>query len=97
MTNELRTSIFNLPDPNEALTHSADLLAFFQPMREQQLWGRLFLNRDNWPFGSDRYEVYFGYTALLLAGIALFAVSKLRGQQHERMRQRRANYRLSER
>jgi hypothetical protein len=72
MLREVGGTTFVLPAPDEALRHSADLLAFLQPMRGQQLWGRLFLNRDFWPYGSERYEVYFTYTALLLAGVALF-------------------------
>lgn len=75
---ELRSTNYMLPAPDAALSHSADLLTFFQPMRGHQLWGRFFLNRDNWPYGADRYEVYFTYTALALAGIALFATRALR-------------------
>jgi len=78
MVKELRQTDSMLPTPDAAMTHSADLLTFFQPERGNQLWGRLFLNRDQWPYGSERYEVYFTYTALLLAGVALFATRKLR-------------------
>lgn len=75
---ELRTTSYMLPAPNAALSHSADLLTFFEPMRGQQLWGRFFLDRDNWPFGADRYEDYFTYTALFLGAVALFATRALR-------------------
>jgi hypothetical protein len=67
-----------LPAPDAALSNSADLLAFFQPVRGQHLWGHLFTNRREWPYGSNRYEVYFTYTALFLAGVALFATRALR-------------------
>lgn len=70
---ELRSTNYMLPTSDAALMHSADLLTFFQPMRGHQIWGSYFLNRDQWPFGADRYEVYFTYTALFLAGVALFA------------------------
>ncbi len=75
---ELRTTSYMLPAPDAALDNSADLLAFFQPERGNRLWGQLFLNRDNWPYGSNRYEVYFTYSALFLAGVALFATRALR-------------------
>ena len=75
---ELRTSSYILPAQNAALSNSADLLAFFQPPRDQRLWGRFFTNRQDWPFGSNRYEVYFTYTALALGGFALFATRRLR-------------------
>ncbi len=78
MFKELRQTDSMLPTADAAMTHSADLLTFFQPERGNQLWGGLFLNRDQWPYGSERYEVYFTYTALFLAGAALFATKKLR-------------------
>jgi hypothetical protein len=78
MVREVGGTTFVLPAPDEALRHSADLFAFLEPMRGQQLWGRLFLNRDFWPYGSERYEVYFTYTALILGAIALFATRLLR-------------------
>ncbi len=78
MLRELRTTDSMLPTADAALMHSADLLTFFEPMRGHKLWGQFFLNRDYWPFGADRYEVYFTYTALFLAGVALFATRKLR-------------------
>jgi hypothetical protein len=80
---ELRATSYMVPAPNAALTHSADLLAFFQPMRGHRLWGQFFLNRDEWPFGSERYEVYFTYTGLFLAAVALFATRALRPQRSE--------------
>ncbi len=80
---ELRTSTYILPASNAALSNSADLLAFFQPPRDHKLWGRLFTNRQEWPFGSNRYEVYFTYTALLLGGTALFATRRLRPHLYE--------------
>ena len=80
---ELRTTSYMVPAPAEALSHSADLLTFFEPMRGQQLWGRFFLGRDNWPLGSERYEVYFTYVALILAGVALFATRRLRPRASE--------------
>jgi hypothetical protein len=91
---ELRATNSMLPTTDAALMHSADLLTFFQPMRGHQLWGRLFLNRDEWPFGSDRYEVYFTYTALFLAGAGLFATRKLRpwfSSVHDRLDPAQAN------
>lgn len=75
---ELRASTYIVPASNAALSNSADLLAFFQPPRDHKLWGRLFTNRQEWPFGSNRYEVYFTYTALLLGGTTLFATRRLR-------------------
>lgn len=75
---ELRATSYMLPAADAALQHSADLLTFFQPERGHQIWGRFFLNRDEWPFGADRYEVYFTYTALFLGGVALFATKLLR-------------------
>jgi hypothetical protein len=75
---ELRTSTYMLPEQNAALSNSADLLAFFQPPRDHQLWGGLSKNRVDWPFGNNTYEVYLTYTALLLGGIALFATRRLR-------------------
>jgi len=80
---ELRTSTYILPASNAALSNSADLLAFFQPPRDHRLWGRLFTNRQEWPFGSNRYEVYFTYTALLLGGTALFATRRLQPRLYE--------------
>ena len=84
MVKELRQTDSMLPTADAAMTHSADLLTFFQPERGNQLWGRLFLNRDQWPYGSERYEVYFTYTALFLAGAALFATRKLRPKLRKR-------------
>ena len=84
MVKELRQTNSMLPTADAAMTHSADLLTFFQPERGNQLWGRLFLNRDQWPYGSERYEVYFTYTALFLAGAALFATRKLRPKLRKR-------------
>jgi hypothetical protein len=81
---ELRATSYMVPAPAEALSHSADLVTFFEPMRGQQLWGRFFLDRDNWPFGSERYEVYFTYTALFLAFVALFATRLLRPRVDDR-------------
>jgi hypothetical protein len=75
---ELRSTNTMQPTADAALMHSADLLTFFQPMRGHKLWGQYFLNRDEWPFGSDRYEVYFTYTALFLAGVSLFATRQSR-------------------
>lgn len=75
---ELRTTTYMLPAPDAAMSNSADLLAFLQPVRGQQLWGNLFANRREWPYGSNRYEVYFTYAALFLAGVALFATRALR-------------------
>jgi hypothetical protein len=70
---ELRTTSYMLPAPDAALSNSADLLAFFQPPRDNKLLGGLSANRGEWPFAGNRYEVYLTYTALLLAGVALFA------------------------
>ncbi|MEO6457491.1 MAG: hypothetical protein ABIO92_04345, partial [Chloroflexia bacterium] len=75
---ELGTSTYMRPASNEALRYSADLLAFFQPPQDQRLWGHLFQNRSEWPFGTNRYEVYFTYTALFLVGVCLFATRSLR-------------------
>jgi hypothetical protein len=69
---ELRTTTYMLPAPDAALSNSADLLAFFQPPRDNRLLGSLSANRGEWPFAGNRYEVYLTYTALLLAGVALF-------------------------
>lgn len=76
--NELRQTNYMAPAPDAALSNSADLMAFFQPVRGQQLWGNLFTNRREWPYGSNRYEVYFTYTALFLGGVGLFASRSLR-------------------
>jgi len=65
-----------VPAPDAAQSNSADLLAFFQPPRDQRIWGRLFTNRQDWPYGSNRYEVYLTYTALVLGAIGLFAGRK---------------------
>lgn len=70
---ELRQANYMQPAPDAALANSADLLTFFQPTRDQRLWGRFFTNRREWTYGSNRYEVYFTYTALFLTGVALFA------------------------
>lgn len=75
---ELRQTSYMQPARDAALSNSADLLAFFQPVRGQHLWGQYFTNRREWPYGSNRYEVYFTYTALFLAGVALFATRALR-------------------
>jgi hypothetical protein len=69
---ELRTTTYMLPAPDAALSNSADLLAFFQPPRDNKLLGGLSANRGEWPFAGNRYEVYLTYTALLLAAVALF-------------------------
>lgn len=70
---EMRSNSYMNPSAAEAVSNSADLLAFFQPSRDNKLWGSFFTNRSAWPFGSNRYEVYLTYTALLLSGVALFA------------------------
>jgi len=75
---EMRSSNYMNPGSNETLSNSADLMAFFQPPRDNKLWGRLFTNRREWPFGSNRYEVYLTYTALFLAGVGLFAAKARR-------------------
>jgi hypothetical protein len=75
---ELRQTNYMQPARDAALSNSADLLAFLQPVRGQQLWGQLFTNRREWPYGSNRYEVYITYSALFLAGVALFATRALR-------------------
>lgn len=75
---ELRQTNYMQPARDAALSNSADLMAFFQPVRGQQLWGNLFINRREWPYGSNRYEVYFTYAALFLGGVALFATRALR-------------------
>ncbi|HET6313320.1 MAG TPA: hypothetical protein VFH60_05745 [Chloroflexia bacterium] len=75
---ELRQTNYMQPARDASLSNSADLLAFFQPVRGQHLWGQYFTNRREWPYGSNRYEVYFTYTALFLAGVALFATRALR-------------------
>ncbi|MDQ5823349.1 MAG: hypothetical protein M3441_03945 [Chloroflexota bacterium] len=75
---ELRQTTYMQPAKDAALSNSADLMAFFQPVRGQHLWGQYFTNRREWPYGSNRYEVYFTYTALFLAGVALFATRALR-------------------
>jgi hypothetical protein len=79
---ELGTSHYMLPDPDEPLRFSADLLAFFQPPRFNRLWGHAFTNRDRWPFGNNTYEVYLTYTALFLAGVALVASRSARPMLH---------------
>ena len=75
---ELRTNTYMRPASDETLRYSADLLAFFQPPQDQRLWGQLFQNRGEWPFGTNRYEVYFTYTALFFMGVCLFATRNLR-------------------
>ena len=75
---ELRQTNYMQPARDASLSNSADLMAFFQPVRGQQLWGQFFTNRREWPYGNNRYEVYFTYTALFLAGVALFATKALR-------------------
>jgi hypothetical protein len=75
---ELRTASYAVPQPDEPLRFSADLLAFFQPPRFHKLWGGAFTNRDAWPFANNTYEVYLTYTVLFLAGVALFAVRSAR-------------------
>jgi hypothetical protein len=75
---ELSTAHYMVPDPDAALRHSADLLAYFMPPRGHLLWGQAFAWRDAWPFGGDTYEVYFTYTALLLAGIGLVSGRRAR-------------------
>ena len=70
--NELRQERYMVPSSNEAVANSADLLAFFQPSRDNRLWGRNFDRRD-WEFGNNLYEVYLTYTALILVGVGLFA------------------------
>ncbi|HET9495881.1 MAG TPA: hypothetical protein VFR15_16770 [Chloroflexia bacterium] len=75
---ELRTERYMVPDPDAALRHSADLAAYFMPPRGHLLWGQAFSWRDRWPFGGDTYEVYFTYTALVLAGVGLLAVRRPR-------------------
>ncbi len=78
MYRELRATTYMTPAPDAALSNSADLLTFFQPTRDQKLWGPLFKNRREWTYGSNRYEVYAGYTVLFLVGIGLFATRNSR-------------------
>jgi hypothetical protein len=78
MYRELRTTTYMQPTSTAAMENSADLLTFFQPTRDQRLWGGLFKNRREWPYGSNRYEVYATYTALFLAGVGLFATRAAR-------------------
>jgi hypothetical protein len=78
MVRELRSTNYMQPAPDQALANSADLMAFLQPTRDQRIWGRFFTNRREWPYGSNRYEVYLTYTALFLAGVGLFATRKIR-------------------
>lgn len=75
---ELRATTYMLPAPDAAMSNSADLLTFFQPVRGQRIWGDLFTNRRDWLYGSNRYEVYLTYVALFMAGVALFATRVLR-------------------
>ncbi len=77
---ELGLTSYMLPAPGAALSNSADLLAFFEPVRAQKLWGGLSANRGGWPFGANRYEVYATYTALALGAIALLGTRKVRPQ-----------------
>ncbi len=70
---ELRTATYMRPAPGVAVENSADLVAFFAPPRIHQLWGRLSEFRLRWPFGANTYEVYLGYTTLVLAGLGLLA------------------------
>ncbi|HUP27780.1 MAG TPA: hypothetical protein VM409_05040 [Chloroflexia bacterium] len=67
---ELRSSTYMVPASDASTSFSADLLAFFQPPRNQQIWGGLFTNREAWPYARNLYEVYLTYTALFLAGAA---------------------------
>jgi hypothetical protein len=71
---EQRARAYTLPSREEQIANSADLLAFFQPTRDNKLWGRQFDRRD-WPFGNNRYEVYLTFTglALVLTGLLPFA------------------------
>ncbi len=84
---ELRATHYMQPAADSALSNSADLLAFFQPVRGQQIWGRFFTNRREWPFGSNRYEVYLTYTALFLAAVGLFATKAARPRLAEKSRE----------
>jgi hypothetical protein len=74
---EQRSRPYTLPSRQEQIANSADLVAFFQPTRDNKLWGRQFDRRD-WPFGDNRYEVYLTYTGLVLAGIGLLPLSRRR-------------------
>jgi hypothetical protein len=85
---ELRQTNYMQPARDAALSNSADLMAFFQPVRGQHLWGQYFTNRREWPYGSNRYEVYFTYSALFLAGVALFATRALRPRLRAQEEQR---------
>ena len=79
MIRELRTTNYMQPAPDAAMSNSADLMTFLQPPRDQRLWGRTFFQkRRDWPYGSNRYEVYATYTALFLAAVGLFAVRRPR-------------------
>jgi len=75
MLRELQTASYMRPDPDEARRYSADLLSFLLPMRQHPLLGGFsFAVRDKWPLyaATNQYEVYLGFTVLLLAGAGLF-------------------------
>jgi hypothetical protein len=74
MVREARTESYMRPVPGIAFINSADLLAYFLPPLDHQVWG-VFTQRIRWewPVGVQRYEVYFGYVALALAAVGLLA------------------------
>ena len=70
---EARTELYMRPVPGIAFINSADLLTFFLPPLFNQIWGTVSRFRWDWPVGVQLYEVYFGYVALVLAGVGLLA------------------------
>jgi hypothetical protein len=74
---ELRSQRYMVPSHEETVANSADLLAFFQPGRDNRLWGHYF-DRSDWPYGGNLYEVYLTYTTLFLAAVGLFSTRSTR-------------------
>ncbi len=76
MLGELRASPYVNPSATEVENYSADLVAFVLPMRDHPIFGDFSRSvRDSWPLAAatNQYEVYLGFSVLILAAIGLFA------------------------
>ncbi len=76
MLGELRSAPYVNPSAAEVENYSADLAAFVLPMRDHPIFGSFSRSvRDSWPAAAaaNQYEVYLGFSVLMLAAIGLFA------------------------
>jgi hypothetical protein len=74
MLGELSSSAYVNPSAEEVSNYSADLAAFVLPMRDHPIFGGFSRSiRDAWPpaAAANQYEVYLGFSVLILAAIGL--------------------------